>query len=96
MRYWKTKPEIKQDRLTSNPRQVMFTATGRRSDGVACYVQETHEFHVEQATPGAIYKDAKLIGEKLRARLETYLDPMCMCCAKPVAPCPVNHERAED
>lgn len=96
MRYWKRGPFAKQNRLSSDIYSITFTLEGTRSDGVRCFVQETHKFHPEGFSTDTIMRDAKNIAEKMRARFDTYLDPMCMCKPKQEVPCPVKHTRDDD
>lgn len=96
VRYWKKGPEAQQNRLSSDQFSVTFTLSGTRNDGVRCFVQETHKFHIEGFDGATLVAEGKLIAEKMRARFDTYLDPMCMCKPNQTVRCPINHERQED
>ena len=92
-RYWRSAPTVTTKRLKSKPYAITFTVNATRNDGTRCYVQETHEFHLEASSETAIIEDCKRIAAEMRDRMQTYLDPMCMCRVNQTVPCPVNHAR---
>jgi hypothetical protein len=95
-RRWIQQPSVTTRRHTAKEYAITFTVSGRRNDKVKCFVQETHEFHLSLQSTEDIIRDCKQIAEAMRARIETYLDPMCMCSPNPEAPCPVDHKRKEE
>lgn len=92
-RHWIEPPTVQRQRLTSQRNAMMFTVTGRRNDRARCFVQETWTFDLEGKSAETIIAEAKRIAEGLRQRIETYLDPMCMCKENQTIPCPVQHGR---
>ena len=92
-RHWIEPPTTQRQRLKSQANAMMFTVTARRNDRTRCFVQETWTFDLEGQSNESVIAEAKKIAEGLRARIETYLDPMCMCKEKQAFPCPVDHVR---
>lgn len=95
---WKSPPVIEIGKLQGFRNRWGIKISATRADDELVWVRETHDLEKMKNSPKTEQQARMILIEPVKemmARLETYLDPKCLCSADNPVLCPVIHARKE-